>query len=182
MSVNYRRLKSTERICKEMSDERLMESISSRIEFAKDIKLSEENKVVIKKYVEYLGVEEYIRQQYEEIIDDIKQQTKTFEYVDAMYHMERMGQIIGLTDWHHKQTAETRTNTKLKISELTLKKKKMETKYPKLLLIGNRETTEKLLEDIIPSLYFDTLMTIKIIKNEIDLRRKSAQRDKDNNA
>lgn len=172
MAISYSVVNALKERCKNMSASEINEKIEHYEQFANSLNLNEQTKLAILNYVKYMAVSENIRAEYEALVDALKNISKTKGYIDSMYHLEKSGRIIGATPEIMADTKRKKVDAESQIINFVNRKELLERQKPDLLLKENMLSLDEIARDVLTSMYFENLMKIKVLKDELQGRLK----------
>ena len=170
MAISYSVANILKEKCKEMSTSEINKKIEHYQQFLDSLNLDKQTKIAVLNYVNYMCVGESLRVEYEDLIDSLKNVSKTKDYIDSMFHLEMAGRIIGTTAKSMAETKQKKDHAESQIRILTERKKTLETQEPNLLLKENMLSLNAISDDILTSLYFENLIKIKVLNDELQAR------------
>ncbi len=172
MAISYSVVNALKERCKDMSVNEINKKIEHYKQFLNSLNLDDQTKLAVTNYANYMCISECLRVEYGNLIDSIKSISKTKDYIDSMYHLERAGRIVGINEKIMAETKQKKDHAESQIRGLTERKKYLEEQEPNLLLKENMLSLDAISDDVLTSIYFENLMKIKVLKDELQGRLK----------
>lgn len=167
MAISYSVVNALKEKCKDMSVNEINKKIEHYKQFLDSLNIGDQTKLAVINYANYICVSEDLRVEYENLIDSLKSISKTKDYIDSMYHLERAGRIIGATEKIMAETKQKKDHAESQIRVLTKRKKYLEEQEPNLLLKENMLSLDAISDDVLTSIYFENLIKIKVLNDEL---------------